>query len=71
MTEQTNEKPGLIAVICSVLAALFGVQTEANRQRDFSQKNPLPYIIVFVILLVLFVISISGIVKLVMSLTGA
>jgi len=71
MTEETNEKPGLIAVIWSVLAALFGVQTEANRKRDFSQKNPLPYIIVFVILLVLFVLSVAGIVKLVMSLTGA
>ncbi|TRW48493.1 DUF2970 domain-containing protein [Aliidiomarina halalkaliphila] len=69
MTEQ-RERPGLFAVVISVLAAMFGVQTEANRQRDFSAGNPLAYIIVFVIILVLFVLSVAAVVKLVMNLTG-
>ncbi|WP_241973888.1 DUF2970 domain-containing protein [Aliidiomarina iranensis] len=64
------DKPGLWAVIISVLAAMFGVQTEANRKRDFSSGNPLPYIIVFVVFLVLFVLSIAGIVSLVIGLSS-
>lgn len=65
-----TEKPGLFAVILSVLAALFGVQTEANRKRDFSSGNPLPYIIVFIVLLVLFVFAMVGLVGLVISLNS-
>ncbi|MCL5050314.1 MAG: DUF2970 domain-containing protein [Firmicutes bacterium] len=65
--EEQNSQPGLWAIVWSVLAALFGVQTEANRRRDFSQGNPLAYIIVFIILLVAFVLSIAGIVRLVMA----
>ena len=61
-----SQKPGLFTVVLSVLAALFGVQTEANRKRDFSSGNPLVYIIVFVVLLILFVLTIAGIVGLVL-----
>lgn len=64
------EKPGLWAVVMSVLAAMFGVQTEANRRRDFSSGNPMAYIIVFVIFLALFVLGIAGLVTLVISLAG-
>jgi len=65
--EEQNSQPSLWVIVWSVLAALFGVQTEANRRRDFSQGNPLAYIIVFIILLVAFVLSIAGIVRLVMA----
>lgn len=61
-----SQKLGLFTVVFSVLAALFGVQTEANRKRDFSSGNPLVYIIVFLVLLVLFVLTIAGIVGLVL-----
>lgn len=64
------EKPGLWAVVVSVLAAIFGVQTEANRRRDFSSGNPIAYIVVFIIFLVLFVLGIAGIVTLVISLAS-
>ncbi|WP_241972503.1 DUF2970 domain-containing protein [Aliidiomarina haloalkalitolerans] len=65
--EEKNNQPGLWAIVWSVLAALFGVQTEANRRRDFSQGNPLAYIIVFIILLVAFVAAVAGIVRLVLA----
>lgn len=66
----SEQKPGLFAVVMSVLAAMFGVQTEANRKRDFSQGRPLAYIIVFILILVLFVLSVAALVRLVMHLTS-
>lgn len=64
------DKPGFWQVVLSVLAALFGVQTETNRQRDFSAGNPLVYIVVFIILLSLFVLLVSGVVTLVLKYAG-
>lgn len=51
------EKHGLLAVIVSVLAAMFGVQTEANRKRDFNKGNPLLFIGIGVVFAVLFVLG--------------
>lgn len=70
--ESENQAPGLKAIIQGVLAALFGVQTDANRRRDFTygQRNPLPYIVVFIVLLLLFVLGVAGLVKLVLTLAG-
>lgn len=64
------DKPGFWQVVLSVLAALFGVQTETNRQRDFSAGNPLVYIVVFIILLSLFVLLVGGVVTLVLKYAG-
>lgn len=50
-----STKPGLIAVILSVLASAFGVQSQQNYQRDFNHTSPLLYIIVGVIFVALFV----------------
>ena len=35
-----DQKPGLLSVIKSILAAGIGVQSDKNRQRDFEQGNP-------------------------------
>lgn len=67
--EQENEtetNPGLFQVTMSVLAAALGVQSEANRQRDFQQKSPLPYILGGLIFTVVFVLTIIGVVMLVL-----
>lgn len=67
--EQENEtetNPGLFEVTMSVLAAALGVQSEANRQRDFQQKSPLPYILGGLIFTVVFVLTIIGVVMLVL-----
>ncbi|MCL1039001.1 DUF2970 domain-containing protein [Shewanella submarina] len=37
-------------IFSSTLAAFFGVQKEANRQRDFQDTSPLPYIFMGIIL---------------------
>lgn len=65
-TPEAETSPGFWQVVLSVLAAALGVQTEANRQRDFTQRSPLPYIIGGLIFTVLFVLSIIGVVMLVL-----
>ncbi|CUS48174.1 MAG: hypothetical protein HLUCCO02_06350 [Idiomarinaceae bacterium HL-53] len=67
MTEPTEQKPTFWDVVMSVLAAMFGVQTERNRRRDFNQKSGVPYIVVGVVFIVLFVLTIFAIVSLVMK----
>ncbi|HXG29648.1 MAG TPA: DUF2970 domain-containing protein [Nevskiales bacterium] len=70
--ENPNERPPTLwQVIHSVLAAFFGVQSEANRRRDFTRGKPSQYIIVGLIATALFVLIMIGIVKLVLHLAGA
>ncbi|WP_084643960.1 DUF2970 domain-containing protein [Ferrimonas futtsuensis] len=55
-------------VVASVLAALFGVQSEANRQRDFSHSSPLPFILTGILLVSLFVLGLIALVNWVLAL---
>jgi len=50
----------------SVLAAFYGVQSSASRQRDFSRGDPLTFIVVGLVLSAMFVGVLLGIVKLVL-----
>jgi len=50
-----EHKPNLIQVIKAVLGAMVGVQSERQRQRDFSATSPLPFIIAGIIFTLLFV----------------
>lgn len=69
MTEQPEEpSPSLWQVIQSVLAAFFGVQSERNRQRDFTQGKPIHYIVIGLMATALFVLFMIGIVKLILRL---
>lgn len=56
-----------LRVVASVLAALLGVQSEANRQHDFSQQSPLPYMITAVVMVVLFVLGLMAVVSVVLD----
>ena len=55
-------KPKLKQVIQSVLAAAIGVQSKANRERDFEQGSMSSYLVVGAIATVLFVLSLVAIV---------
>lgn len=67
----TSTKPLTLWQVCkSVGAALFGVQTEKARLRDFSQHNPMPFIVVGVVFILAFVVTIAMIVRLVLSAAG-
>ena len=58
--------PTIKDVASSVGAAFLGVQSDKNRQRDFSQGKFSHFVIVGVIAVVLFVASLIGIVSLVL-----
>ena len=57
----------LLQVIGSVLAAMFGVQSDKNRQRDFQQNSATAFIIVGIIMVIALVITMLIIVKAVIS----
>ncbi|MBV7298802.1 DUF2970 domain-containing protein [Enterovibrio paralichthyis] len=63
--EQQEEKVGLLGVVKSVVAAMFGVQSDKNRQRDFRQTSMVPYLLVGFVFVVLFVVALIGLVSLV------
>ncbi|GAA4900692.1 DUF2970 domain-containing protein [Ferrimonas pelagia] len=57
----------MIRIIGSILAALFGVQSEANRQHDFQQRSALPYLLTGLVALLLFVLSLVLVVRWVLA----
>jgi hypothetical protein len=60
-------KPSLLQVIGSVLAAAFGVQSTANRERDFTGGSATVYIIAGIIFTVVFIFTILAVVRLVLG----
>jgi len=69
MSEQ-KANIGLFKVVASVFAAMFGVQSAKNRERDFQHGRPAAYIIVGIIMTVLFVLTVWMVVKLVLGAAG-
>jgi len=60
VSEQDNSKrgTGFLAVVQSVLAAGIGVQSKANKERDFQHGKPLHFIVGGLIGTLLFVLGI-------------
>ena len=58
---------GFFSVIQSVLAAGFGVQSRANRERDFKHGKAIHFIVAGLIGIGLFLLLIWGLVKLALS----
>ncbi len=56
-------KPTLIQVVQSVLAAAIGVQSKANRQRDFEQGSLPSYLIIGAIMTILFILTLVTIIS--------
>lgn len=61
-----DNPPGFIAAMFSVMAAALGVQNSKNRERDFTQGNPLVFIAAGLLFTVLFVSTLVGVVFLVL-----
>lgn len=64
-----TEKPSVFQVIQSVIAAMFGVQSARNRQRDFTAGEARYYIIGGIIFVILFILILFIIVNLVLAKT--
>jgi len=58
---------GFINVLKSAMAAAFGVQSNKNRERDFSQGKPVHFIIAGIILTICFVCVIILLVKIMLA----
>jgi hypothetical protein len=63
-------KPDWLQALLSVLAAFFGVQSERNREHDFSQGRPLHYVLAGLLLALVFVLGVILLVRWVLSLAG-
>ncbi|WP_416307072.1 DUF2970 domain-containing protein [Neptunicella sp. SCSIO 80796] len=50
-------------IVKSVAASALGVQSEANRQYDFQQKSILPFLLVGVLFVILFIVTIMMVVN--------
>ena len=61
---------GLLSTIKSVAAAAFGVQSNANRERDFSNGKASHFIIAGVIGTIIFLLLIALLVKVVISMNS-
>ncbi len=68
--ENNANSIGFLSVIGSVLAAIFGIQSEKNRQRDFQQSSPVAFISVGIIVVMTLVITMIAIVDAIISSTG-
>ena len=61
------QKPNIMQVLFSVLAALFGVQKSANRERDFKKGSAADFIGIYIVVVVCFVIGMIMVVKSVLA----
>ena len=58
-------------LLLSVMSAFLGVQSNANRERDFSRGKLSHFIFIGLLLALVFILIVVGVVQLVMNLTGA
>lgn len=65
-----SDRPTFWHVLYSILAALFGVQSGANRERDFTKGRPGDYIGVFAVMVVVLIIGVAVVVSLVIRSAG-
>lgn len=69
-TPAETERIGFFQVMKSTLAAFFGVQSNANRERDFKHGKVSHFIAMGLFLGLAFVLTLVGIVQLVLHLTA-
>ena len=66
-SSESKQKPNLISVVKSILAAGIGVQSDKNRTRDFEQGNPLTFIVGGIVFTLLFIATVAMVVGFVLS----
>ena len=65
-----NKPPTFWQVLHSVMAAAFGVQSAKNRTRDFSHGKPGQFLLLGLLFTGVFALTLFGIVKLVLYVSG-
>ena len=69
--KQEKNSISFSTLLLSVLSAFFGVQSSANRQRDFSSGKLFHFIIIGLILALVFILILLGLVKLAIGLAAS
>ncbi|WP_201349001.1 DUF2970 domain-containing protein [Neptunomonas japonica] len=67
----SGQQPTLWQMILSVIAAMFGVQSEQNRERDFTSGSLWPYVLLGIISLIVFIVAVMLLTQWALSLAGA
>jgi len=72
MSDPSNPptKPNLLQIAGSILSAAVGVQSTANRERDFQYGSAKTYIVAGLIFTVVFILAILTVVNLVLKTAG-
>lgn len=70
-TDSSNSTVSFGQLFLSVMAAFFGVQSNANRERDFKNGKLSHFIALGLFFGIAFILIIIAVVKLVMNLAGA
>lgn len=70
MSNPDQPPPSLWATIQSVLAAFFGVQSRANRERDFRHGRAWQFILVGLLMTVTLIATLIAVVRVVMHNVG-
>lgn len=70
MTSDNKKKMTPFSFMGSIIAAWFGVQSKANRERDFEQGKFHHFVIGGIVFAVMFVLFVVGIVNVVMHFAG-
>lgn len=65
-----NHQPTLWQMILSVIAAMFGVQSEQNRERDFTKGSLWLFILLGIISLIVFIVAVILLTRWAISPTG-
>lgn len=67
----SNQHPTLWQMILSIIAAIFGVQSEQNRERDFTKGSLWPFILLGIIALIVFIVAVILLTRWALSIAGA
>jgi len=73
MSSQDGDKKqaqSFVTVLWSVLASMFGVQSNRRREKDFAHGKPSHYIIVGLLVTVVFILAVWAVVQVVMKVAG-
>ncbi len=66
-----SDKPNLLQMFLSVLAACFGVQSSHNQERDFAAGHTWAWMLLGLVVMGLFVVFVIALVSWALSLAGA
>lgn len=67
VNNKKNQAPGILSVFQSVIAAMFGVQSDEKREQDFEHGSAINYIVVGVIMVIAFILILVSIVNAILA----